>query len=159
MTPEQLWNGAVRNNWTTNPHPTPHQDLPGSINSPINVDSPDNNPPPQTRNQIRRDRYKERRRAEHAKEQRARYEGTRPTGRINSPIDVDAPSPHATKHRLLTPPFDPQRIHENTVSSLLLEEFNSSVNKMHNDQDARGAYHDLAMKAITSLRAVETDLH
>jgi len=29
---------------------------------------------------------------------------------------------------------------------------------MHNDQDACGVYHDLAMKAITTLHVVETDL-
>jgi len=162
MTPEQLWNGAVRDDWTTaNPHnPTLDWDLPGGVNFPIDVDLADNNPPPRTRNQIRRDRYKERRRAERAQDQRARHEGTRPpSGRANSPIDVDAPSPRPSERRLLTPPFDPRRIHEAAVSSLLLDEFNSSVDKMHNDQDARGVYHDLAMKAITTLRAVETDLH
>ena len=159
MTPDQLWNGAVCNNWTTNPHPTPNQDLPGGVNFPIDVDSPDNNPPPRTRNQIRHDRYKERQHAERAKEQRARYEGTRPTGRINSPIDVDALSPRPIERRLLTPPFDCHRIHDDAVSTLLLNKFNTSVDKMHNDQDARGADHNLAMKAITSLRMVETDLH
>jgi len=74
-------------------------------------------------------------------------------------MNLYQPSPRPTEHRLLTLPFDPRRIHEGSVSSLLLDEFNLSVDKMHNDQDACGVYHDLAMKAITSLRAVETDLH
>jgi len=162
MLPEQLWTGTVRDDWTTvNPHnPTLNWDLPGGVNFPIDVNSADNNPPPRTRNQIRRDRYKERWRAERAQDQRARQEGTRPpSGRANSPINVDTPSPCPTERRLLTPPFDPCRIHEGTVSSLLLDEINSSVDKMHNDQDACGVYHDLTMKVITSLRAAETDLH
>ena len=72
---------------------------------------------------------------------------------------MDTPSPCPSERCLLTLPFDPRRIYEGAVSSLLLDEFNLSVDKMHNDQDARGVYHDLAMKAITTLRAVETDLH
>jgi len=158
MSPEQLWTGAIRDNWTT-VNPTLDWDIPGDINFPIDVDSIDNNPP-RTRNQIRRDRYRERRREERAQDQRTRHEGTRRrSGRNNSPINVDAPSPRPTERCLLTPPFDPRRIHEGAVSSLLLDEFNSSVDKMHNDQDARGVYHNLAMKAITSLCAAETDLY
>ena len=160
--PEQLWTGTIRNDWTTaNPHnPTLDWDLPGGVNFPIDVNMFDNNPPPRTRNQIRRDRYRERRREERTQDQCMRHEGTQPqAGHIDSPINVDAPSPRPTERRLLTPPFDPRRIHEGTVSSLLLDEFNSSIDKMHNNQDARGVYHGLAMKAIMSLRAVETDLH
>jgi len=62
MSPEQLWTGTVRDDWTTvNPHnPTLNWDLPGGVNFPIDVDSADNNPPPpRTRNEIQCDRYKE----------------------------------------------------------------------------------------------------
>jgi len=47
MAPEQLWTGAIRDDWTTaNPHnPTLDWDLPGGVNFPIDVDLFDNNPP------------------------------------------------------------------------------------------------------------------
>jgi len=54
MSPEQLWTGAICDDWTTvNPHnPTLDWDLPGGVNFPIDVNLADNNPPPRSRNQI-----------------------------------------------------------------------------------------------------------
>ena len=76
MSPEQLWTGAIRDDWTTT-NPNRDWDLLGGADFPINIDSFDDSPPPCTCNQIRRNRYRERRRKEHAQDQHARHKGTR----------------------------------------------------------------------------------
>jgi len=65
MSLEQLWTGAICDDWTTT-NPTLDWDQPGGVDFPIDVDLFDHSPPPRTCNQIQHDRYRERWREERA---------------------------------------------------------------------------------------------